>query len=476
MSRQLRADYTTQFLFPRSLEDWVKADDPARYIRTFVDSLDLREIAGEEWAKASADPCGRPHYAFDLLLKVWLYGYVYNIRSSRKLERACRQMMPLVWLAGMYEPDHNTLWRFWQRYSGVLKKVFVDSVRVAVKANLVGMVMQAVDGTKIVSAASQKKAWHRKDLEKIMVAVGERIEKLEQEIRAANDGGDEIDDRLPEKLQNEKELKATVEEALRALAKADREQMEPGDPDARMMKGGTARRLEFAYNAQAVCDASHGIVVAADLVDEENDTQQLGPMLEQVRENTGSVAAETLADSGYDTAESLAKAEELGASVLVAQKIDPEKVGPYHLARFTYDEETGTVRCPIGEELRKLRATKHRDKPHPLTRYRCDQWKTCPVGRSCSKKRARVVEIGPHYGAMQRQREKRANPDNKKRLKRRSEIIERLFGQTKWNDGFRRWTFRGKQKVRAQWTMICIAINLRHLIAASPSTAALAAT
>src|SRR4028119_1633608 len=111
MSRELRADYTTRFLFPPALEDWVKADDPARFIRAFVDSLDLREIAGEEWARGSEDRYGRPHYAFDLLLKVWLYGYLYNIRSSRKLERECRERMPLVWLAGMYEPDHNTLWR-----------------------------------------------------------------------------------------------------------------------------------------------------------------------------------------------------------------------------------------------------------------------------------------------------------------------------------------------------------------------------
>ena len=470
MSRQLRADYASQFLFPRSLEDWVKADDPARFIRTFVDSLDLGEIAGPEWAGAVADTAGRPHYAFDLLLKVWLYGYVYNIRSSRKLERACRQLMPLVWLAGTHEPDHNTLWRFWQRYSGALKKVFVDSVRVAVKANLVGMVMQAVDGTKILSAASQKKAWHRKDLEKILRAVGERIENLEHEIAAAKEGGAEIDDRLPKTLQDETELKATVQEALRSLAAADREQMQPGDPDARMMKGGTSKRIEFAYNAQAVCDQSHGIVVAENVVDEENDTQQLGPMLEQVRENTGSLAAETLADSGYDTSESLARAEELGASVLVAHKIDPDKVGPYHVARFTYDEQAGTVHCPLGQELRKVGPTKHRDKPHPLTRYRCDKWASCPVGRSCSKDKARVVELGPHYGATLRQREKRANPDNKKRLKRRSEIIERLFGQIKWNDGFRRWTVRGTQKVRAQWTMTCTAINLRQLIAAALPT------
>jgi transposase len=233
-----------------------------------------------------------------------------------------------------------------------------------------------------------------------------------------------------------------------------------------MMKGGTAKRIEFAYNAQAVCDASHGIVVAADVVNEENDQHQLGPMLEQVIDNAGRAADETLADSGYDTGESLAKAEQLGAAVLVVQKIDPEQVGPFHVARFTYDEQTGAVHCPLGQELRRVGVTTHHDKPHELTRYRCDVWKSCPVGRSCSASKARVIEITPHYGAMLRQREKRADQDAKKRLKRRSEIIERLFGQVKGNDGFRRWTFRGCQKVQAQWMMICTAINLRRIMAA----------
>lgn len=466
MSRELRADYTTQFLFPRALEDWVKPDDPARYIRAFVDSLDLREIAGAEWASTTADPNGRPHYAFDLLLKVWLYGYLYNIRSSRKLERACRQMMPLVWLAGMHEPDHNTLWRFWARYRTTLKKVFVSSVRVALEANLVGMVVQAVDGTKIASVASQKKAWHREDLNKIMSAVDERIETLEQEIAAAKQSGTEVDDRLPQKLQDEAQLRASVKEALQTLEVAGQEHLHPHDPEARMMKGGTAKRIEFAYNAQAVCDASHGIVVAEDVVDEENDKRQLAPMLEQVLQNTGRVADQTLADCGYDTAESLAKAEELKASVIVAQQVNPATVGLYHLARFTYDEQAGTVHCPIGQKLRKVGVATHHEKPHPLTRYRCDVWASCPVGRSCSKDGPRVVELGPHYGAVQRQREKMADPDNRKSLRRRSEIIERLFGQTKGNDGFRRWTFRGTKKVGAQWTMICTAINLRQIIAA----------
>lgn len=465
MSRELRADYTTQYLFPPALEEWVKPDDPARFIRAFVDLLDLEQIAGAEWAEATDDPNGRPHYAFDLLLKVWLYGYLYNIRSSRKLEQACRQIMPLVWLAGRFEPDHNTLWRFWKRYRHALKKVFVSSVRVALEANLVGMVLQAVDGTKIVSAASRKTAWHREDLKKILGAVDERIEKLEQEIAAAKDAPGQVDDRLPKKLADETQLRATVSEALQAIERADREHMHPQDPDARMMKGGTAERIEFAYNAQAVCDASNGIVVAEAVVEDENDQQQLGPMLDQVQQNTGRAADQTLADRGYDTAESLAKAEQLNAPVIVAQRVHPDAVGDYHLARFTYDEQAQTVHCPTGEQLRRVGTAKHHEKPHALTRYRCDVWASCPVGRLCSSKGPRVVEIGPHYGAVQRQREKMANADTRKSLKRRSEIIERLFGQIKGNDGFQRWTFRGKEKVAAQWTMICTAINLRQLIA-----------
>src|SRR5215210_435955 len=465
MSRELRADYTTQYLLPPALEDWVKTDDPARFLRAFVDALDLAQIAGPEWAQVTENPDGRPHYAFDLLLKVWLYGYLYNIRSSRKLERACRQMMPLVWLAGRFEPDHNTLWRFWKRYRHTLKKVFVQSVRVALEANLVGMVLQAIDGTKIVSAASQRNGWHREDLQKVLVAVDGRIDQLEQEIAAAKEESAELDERLPKKLQTETQLRAKVREALQTLETAGREHMHPHDPEARMLKGGTAERIEFAYNAQAVCDASHGIIVAEAVVEDANDQQQLAPMLAQVQQNTGRAAEQTLADRGYDTAESLAKAEELNAPVIVAQRVNPEKVGDYHLARFTYDEQAQTVQCPIGQPLRKVGPATHHEKPHPLMRYRCDVWASCPVGKECSNKGPRVVEIGPHYGAVQRQRVKMSEPASKKHLRRRSEIIERFFGQTKWNDRFNRWTFRGKQKVAAQWTMICITNNLRKIIA-----------
>ena len=117
MAKEIDADYSQQFLLPRSLEDWVPSDHPARFIRLFVDSLKLRVLGFKE--RESEE--GRPNYSNELLLKIWLYGYFHKLKSSRELERACKNEMPLIWLSGMNYPDHNTLWRFFRNNRSALK-------------------------------------------------------------------------------------------------------------------------------------------------------------------------------------------------------------------------------------------------------------------------------------------------------------------------------------------------------------------
>jgi transposase len=462
MSREIRPDYETQYLFPRSLEEWVGPDHPARFVREFVDALDLSTLGlTDEQEARRHDPNGRPHYAADLLLKIWLYGYMYRIRSSRALERGCRETLPLVWLAGTHEPDHNTLWRFWKRYQPVIRQVFLQSVRVAMEADLVGMALQAVDGTKIKSAGAKRSAWHKADLEKLLAKVESDIAGLEKQIAEA---GEEAgpDDRLPDTLKNRENLRNRIQESLAVLKKAEAEHHHPLDPDARMMV--SHGRTEFAYNAQAMVDQQIGVIVAADVTDEANDEHQLEPMLEQTEKNTGGFAETTVADSGYHTAEGLAAAEALGADVVVAVKQKMHELGPYHTTRFTYDEATDSVQCPQGQTLPRAGTRRHKDKPSPLNTYRCRVGATCPVAAQCTRDRhGRIIEISPHHGAVVRNRE---HPNARALLRERQMIVERVFAEIKETLGLRRWTVRGLEPVKGQWSMMCAAFNLRRMFAA----------
>jgi transposase len=173
MGKQIRADYEQILMFPPSVEDWVGKDHPARFIRDFVDSLDLSELGIE----IPDSDTGRPPYAPDLLLKVWLYGYFNRIRATRKLEKACLENIGLIWLTGMNAPDHNSLWRFFKGNKKSLRRLFKQLVRVALKADLIGLVLHAVDGTKIRTLSANEHVCDRNHLERVLEGISERLDR-----------------------------------------------------------------------------------------------------------------------------------------------------------------------------------------------------------------------------------------------------------------------------------------------------------
>jgi transposase len=212
MSNEKRADYSESFLFPPSLEDWVREDHPARFIREVVDALDLRELG----FRMRDSEEGRPNYAPDLLLKVWLYGYLMRIRSSRGLERACRENVGLIWLTGMNEPDHNTLWRFFSENKKALRNVFKQVVRIALKAKLLGLVLHAVDGTKIIAHASRSGGLHKVNLEKALRKLDQSIEEAMGKIETA-EVEEQGEYRLPEELREKGQLREKIKAALEEM-------------------------------------------------------------------------------------------------------------------------------------------------------------------------------------------------------------------------------------------------------------------
>src|SRR5271157_5250397 len=459
MTHEIRANYDQIDLLPQSLEDWVPRDHPARFIREFVDALDLGELGFRE--RESEE--GRPSYAADLLLKVWLYGYLARIRGTRELERACREHLSLVWLTGRHAPDHNTLWRFWRDNRGALREVFRAGVKVAAAQGLIGMVCHAVDGTKIRAAASRRTVEHRKELEKVLRRVEASIAEMEAAVEAAEQ--EETGEyRLPEGLQEAGKLRQAIRESLGKMQEAKREHLHPQEPEARLMPCGG--RKEPAYNAQAVVDATAGIIVAETAVNAESDNQMLVPMLEEVKANLGAVAAETVADGGYSSAAQLGEAQARGYEVIVAPGVETggPNQGEYASAKFQYDGERDEVICPRGERL-KFEAKQNKG-PHqpPVRRYRCRSFRECPVRELCSRsKKGRQIEVSPQHAAVMRQRAKRLDPVKRALLRRRQVIVEPVFGILKQGEGFRRWTVRGLENVRTQWALVCTAYNLKKL-------------
>ena len=453
MSYEIRANYSQSWLLPPSLDDLLAEDHPARFIREFVDALDLKKL-GFKMRKGEE---GRPNYAADLLLKVWLYGYLERVRSSRRLEKACRSDMALMWLTGMNYPDHNSLWRFWNDNRKQLKEVFRQTIRVAAKADLIGMVLHAVDGTKITARASTDKMWGRKILERKLARLDKSILEMTAEVeRSEKQEGGEY--KLPEELVGKQKLQGVIQEKLAELEKEDREHMHPGERDAKVMKNQEGTRL--GYNSQAVADEKIGLIVAADITNEQNDKHQLTPMLERVKEEFGSVAEETVADSGYWSGEELAKAEGAHFPVLVnldEEQAERELAGPYGSSNFTYNKEEDCYVCPQGKVL-----TYERTRPANKGRvYRCHSCKACPVREQCSKdKTGRSVERSPFIEARLRQEEKQKDEDKRKLLRLRMKTVEPVFAVIKEQLGFRRYTFGGLTKARSQWWFLCSLANL----------------
>ena len=462
MSYEKKPDRSQVFLLPPSLEDWVPKDHPARFIDAFVESLDLPSLG----FKVGHAPTGRPRYSAQLLLSVYLYCYFDRIRSLRRMERACVENIAVMWLTGNEHPDHNTLWRFFRDNKEAIRKVLKQSVKVAADANLIGMVLHAVDGTKIEARASSKTAYYREKLDKALDRADASITEMEELLDASQETG--IDSyRLPKELADAKKCREKIRKSLAELDEAGIDKLQPSEPDARMMK--CNGKLVFSYNAQAVTDDKAGIIVAEDVVTQANDHGLLASMIDTVKETAGDVAETTLADKGYSADKDLAQAEEKGYEVLVnlGKNVDPaEGDKPFHTSRFVYDAKEDCCICPLGNKLHFQRIKNAREGNGKLRVYHCAGYKDCPKRWQCSSnKRGRTIELSEHHEAVARQRAKQKNDDAKAKLARRGVIVEPTFALAKHALEFRRWSYRDLEANRAQWSLICSTINLRKLFA-----------
>jgi hypothetical protein len=260
---------------------------------------------------------------------------------------------------------------------------------------------------------------------------------------------------------------AQREHARRQLAELDRhgvDHLHPQEVEARVMT--CDARLRLAYNAQAVADHEHDLIVALGLTADAHDHAQLVPMLQQVQRTLERVADQTVADTGYFSGEQLQQARQQGLPVLVQEQTESDK-GLLPKSSFRYDDARDVYICPRGELL-PLRRHSHKS-PHatsPTAIYRCRSTE-CPERRACSRDpKGRSIQRNPTEPAVLFQRDKLARPAMRTLYALRKEIIEHQFGCIKSNEGFWRFTVRGAAKALAQWTLACMALNLRKLVPA----------
>ncbi len=458
------------WLLPPTLEELIPDDHPARFVAAFVDSLD-RSAWMELGVVLDGEPLGAPEYHPRGLLSVWLYGFMTGTRSTRKLEAACRDTMPYLWLTGWQHPDHNTLWRFYEEHRKSMRHLFKRTVRLAVKMGLIDLAVQAVDGSKIAANASKSRTHNVAELKQIL----ERTEEAIRDLEAQNTKGEgPAPVHLPAELTRKQELCQKVKEAIEQLETEDgREETNLTDEDASFMK--SRHGIIAGYNAQVmVCPVKNEetkekgfIITAADVVTDPDDHAQLAPMMEQAEEMTGAKASMTLADGGYHCGANLLECANRGQVVAMpeAQRRALEK--PYHKDRFVYNQEKDSYTCPHGHVL-NFAGEKQRSRAElPVRIYRGEAavCRNCPAFGTCTsdKRQGRALEIGPHEDALRAHRTWMATEEAKAAYKQRKELPEPVFGILKEQRGARRFLLRGLDNVRAEWLTLGTAFNLRTL-------------
>ena len=396
------------WMLPPTLDELLPLDHPARFVAEFVDALD-REDWGELGVKIDGEVLGAPAYHPRALLSVWLYGFMTGVRSCRKLEAACRDQIPYLWLTGWQHPDHNTLWRFYRGHRQAMRKLFERTVRTAVTMKLVDLAVQAVDGTKVIANASLNRSYDAEGLRGLL----ERLESAITDLEAQNEAGEDTAvAHLPRELADKEVLREQVRQARDDLTSQKRhKRINLTDPDARLMKG--RQGIVAGYNAQAMVSptepdggATGMLVTAVDVVDAANDNAMLVPMMEQAEETTGTKSQMTLADAGYFAASHLEECARRDQQVVVSESRQRFLKDPYHKDRFTYDEQSDSFNCPQGQTLKFVRIQHTNGVPLRLYRASGVVCQVCPAFGVCTKAKeiGRSLAIGPHDAVLRRHR------------------------------------------------------------------------
>jgi len=449
-------DRTQTYLFPVSLDDAISTENEIRLIDVFVGSLALEEFG----FTVDHVENGRPAYHPADLLKLFIYGYMNRIRSSRALEKECKRNIEVMWLLHNLQPDHNTISNFRRDNPKAIKKVFRETVKIAGYFNLIGGTLIAGDSTKLRAQNSKKNNFNQKKIDRHLAYIENKLQEYYQALAQSDgDNAGEIEEEI-EKQKKRAEGYREIEEQLKENGES---QVSTSDPDSRQM---IIRNniTEVAYNVQTSVDAKHNLLIDYKVTNS-NDAKAMGNMLQRAKSILDTNEFTALYDKGYHTGSEFKMAHDLKINTLVAvpgqtfQAPDPG----YNAENFTYIPEGDYYLCPQNQQLTTT-GKRHKAEAYYFKRYTTKACKSCSVKHLCTKStKGKGIHRSEFHEYIQINKEQVEL--NKTLYKRRQAIVEHPYGTIKRQWGFSYiMTKKSMKRASADVGLMMAAYNLRRII------------
>lgn len=448
-------------LMPDSIEDYISEENPVRVIDAFIDGLDMKELSFKRAKPAST---GRPPYNPKDLLKLYIYGYMNGIRSSRKLEKETHRNLEVMWLINKLRPDFKTIADFRKDNKIAIKAVFKEFILLCKGWNLFGKKLIAVDGSKFKAWNSKKKNFNQRKLTKKIKEIEDKIdnylEKLDRLDKEESSDRKISVDEIKEKVMKLKNKKKEYEGYKDIIKETGETQVSLIDPDARSMMNN--QKVEVCYNIQTTVEEKNRLILDYNVTNSVTDYDQLSVMGKRAKEVLGVDTIEVLADKGYYKATDLKECLDNDITPYVAK---PKNTNPkvFSMDKFQYNKENDYYICPTGMVLRYKSTHKRRDTY--FRRYNnYEACKVCSIRDKCTKSKKNGRDINRWIHKELLNKIDKQTEENWDKYRKRQWLVEHPFGTVKRNLNAYYLLTKGINSVGAEMGLVFCAYNLKRVI------------
>jgi transposase len=451
-------------LFPESLEDWVVADNPVRGIDVFVEELDLGDLG---FSGVDPEATGRPSYHPSVLLKLYIYGYLNRVQSSRRLEREASRNVEVMWLTGRLVPDHKTIADFRKDNGKAIRKVCARFVDLCREMGLLTTASVAIDGSKFKAVNNRDKNFTRGKVERRRAQLEESVARYLSQLDTAD--RHEPTEALATKTERLKEKLAKLREEMAKLATIEvqmlaspDQQVSLTDPDSRSMATSGRGSGVVGYNVQVAVDTEHHLIVTHEVTNSGSDRSQLANMAKQAKAVLQTDELAAVADRGYFNSPEILECAEAGITVTLPKPMTSgaKSQGRFGKQDFVYVPEKDVYRCPAGEQLTyRFTAEEH---GKTIRRYWTTACPKCPLRSRCTTGPERRIPRWEHEHLLEAVQERLdANPDA---MRLRRETVEHPFGTMKARMGATHFLMKTLPKVATEMALSVLAYNLTRVM------------